>query len=88
MELRRERDQIVLELARSLGTDGLAACLGTTSTVADTMVERARGRLTDASPEIAVRRVESDPDRWREADCHYESLGRTVRLPGERSRRR
>jgi hypothetical protein len=84
LELRRERDRVVLDLARDLGTDGLAACLGTTVSVADTIVQRARGRMRDMRSTISARRLEPDRERWREADRHYETLGRRVRLPGER----
>ena len=80
-ELRRERDRVVLELAEKLGADGLARSLGTTSATAELMVLRARDRISAAPRQISARRMARDPDRWREADRHYEALGRSVRLP-------
>jgi len=83
-ELRRERDRIVLELARQLGTDGLARSLGTSPGTAETLVLRARGRIAAGPRRITARRTMRDPDRWGEADRHYEALGRSVRLPHDR----
>jgi hypothetical protein len=80
-ELRRERDLIVLELARKLGADGLADSLGTSATTTETLLGRVRGRIALEPAEFAARRITRDPDRWREADRHYEALGRSVRLP-------
>jgi hypothetical protein len=80
-ELRRERDRIVLDLAQSLGPEGLARSLGTTAATAELMVARARGRVSASPRLISARRAARDPDRWGEADRHYEALGRSVRLP-------
>jgi len=80
-ELRRERDRLVLDLSRSLGTDELARCLGTTPATTETLVQRARGRLSDSAGSVSARRMGRDPERWREADSHYEALGRNARLP-------
>ena len=80
-ELRRERDRIVLDLAEGLGPEGLARSLGTTPATAETLVQRSRARISAAPRQISARRVTGDPDRWGEADRHYEALGRSVRLP-------
>jgi hypothetical protein len=80
-ELRQERDRIVLDLADSLGAEGLARSLGTTSATAERLVERARGRVYATPGRISARRLARDADRWGEADRHYEALGRRVRLP-------
>ena len=65
----------------SLGTDGLARSLGTSAGTAETLVLRARGRISAGPRRITARRTTRDPDRWGEADRHYEALGRSVRLP-------
>ncbi len=80
-ELRRERDRIVLDLADQLGTGELARTLGTTAATAEALVGLARERASASTPQIAARRLGRDPDRWREADRHYEELGSTVRPP-------
>ncbi len=80
-ELRRERDRVVLDLAERLGTEGLARSLGTTAETAETLVRGARTRVSAAPGQISARRITGDPDRWGEADRHYELLGRSVRLP-------
>ena len=80
-ELRRERDRVVLEIAERLGTDELARSLGTTAATAETLVARARERVSVAPRQITARRLAYDPDRWREADRYYEALGRSVRPP-------
>lgn len=81
-ELRRERDRLVLDLSRSLGTEGLASCLDTSAATTEALVQRARGRLGGAGEEVVARRLTSGQDRWAEADRHYEALGR-IRLPFE-----
>jgi hypothetical protein len=86
-ELRHERDRLLVELAQSLGSDGVARAFGTNAATADTLVQRARGRLVGSNGEISARRVPSDPERWSEADRHYEALGRSVRLPDGPRRR-
>jgi len=80
-ELRQERDRIVLDLAESLGTDGLAKSLGTTAATAEMLVGRARGRVSATPGQISARRITGEADRWGEADRLYEALGRSVRLP-------
>lgn len=79
-ELRGERDRVVLDLADSLGLDGLAHSLGTSRATAETLVLQARERLSSGPGRITARRLPRDPDRWGEADRHYEALGRSVRL--------
>src|SRR5581483_8570873 len=79
--LRGERDRVVLDLADSLGLDGLARSLGTTRATAETLVARARERAAAGPRKIVARRASKDPDRWGEADRHYEELGRSARLP-------
>jgi tRNA A58 N-methylase Trm61 len=86
-DLRHERDRLVVDLAHSLGTDGLAQCFGTTAESAEKLVDRTRARLAGATAEISARRIAADPDRWREADRHYETLGRSFRLPASQSAR-
>jgi len=79
-DIRRERDRLVLDLADSLGAEGLARTLGTSLATAETMVLRAQARVSAAPRRITARRAQRDPERWGEADRHYESLGRSVRL--------
>jgi hypothetical protein len=80
-ELRGERDRVILDLADSLGLDGLAHSLGTTRATAETLVLRARERVASGPRRITARRISRDPERWSEADRHFEALGRSVRLP-------
>jgi len=89
-ELRRERDAIVVALARDLGERGLAAQLGVTEPVAGQLVAGARARLAGeayapAGGEFRARRLGVDPDRWADADAHYQALGSG---PALRDRRR
>lgn len=86
-ELRLERDRLLLDLARNLGTDDLARSFGTSAATAEQLVQRASRRLSGAEG-ISARRIARDPDRWREIDRYYESLGRSARLPGSRRRGR
>jgi hypothetical protein len=87
-ELRSERDRVLLDLAESLGLDGLAQSLGTSSATAEKLLAGARGRILAAPPAIAARRRSEEQDRWAEADRLYETLGRDARLPGEPRRAR
>jgi hypothetical protein len=80
-ELRRERDRVVLDLADRLGTEELARSLGTSFATAESLVRTARERVSVGPRRITARRVTRDPERWSEADRHYEALGRSVRLP-------
>jgi hypothetical protein len=79
-ELRRERDHLLLDLARGLGEQGLAERFGVTPAVLDMMLADARERLacatSAAEPGITARRGASGRDRWPDADAHYEALGR------------
>jgi hypothetical protein len=79
-ELRRERDGIVLALAKDLGEQGMAERLGVSRGVVEKLLADARARRdregpADAEPEIVVRRLGVDRERWAEADAHYEALG-------------
>ena len=78
-DLRRERDVVVLALARDLGARELAERMDVTHTAIDRLVEGARDRLgAGASSEesiIVARRLRADPDRWADADAHFEALG-------------
>jgi hypothetical protein len=78
-DLRRERDVLVLALARDLGERALAERMNVTRAAIDRLVEGARGRLdAGASCEermIVARRLRADPDRWADADAHFEALG-------------
>jgi hypothetical protein len=80
-ELRRERDHVVLDLADRLGTEELARSLGTSPETAETLVRRARERVSFAPRQISARRITRDPERWLEADRHFEALGRSERPP-------
>jgi hypothetical protein len=90
-EIRRERDHIMLSLARDLGAEGLAARLGTSDSVTETLLARARERLAhdrDGGPEeIAARRLGAGA-RWAEADRLYEELGRSEFFGARGPRRR
>src|SRR5438270_11519527 len=79
-ERRGERDRVVLEIAQSLGVEGLARSLGTSPETAEELVQRARARAAAAPREITARRAGRDPERWSEADRHFEELGRSARL--------
>ena len=78
-DLRRERDVVVLALARDLGARELAERMDVTHAAIDRLVEGARDRLAaGASYEqsmIVARRLRADPDRWADADAHFEALG-------------
>jgi hypothetical protein len=96
-ELRRERDGVVLALAKDLGELGLAERLGVSANVvakllADARARREREGCADAEQEIVVRRLGVDRERWAEADAYYEALGgapavRDRRTPFPRSSR-
>jgi hypothetical protein len=78
-DLRRERDVLVLALARDLGEHALAERLDLTRAAIDRIVEGARDRLgaraSSEEPMILARRLPADPDRWADADEHFEALG-------------
>jgi hypothetical protein len=79
-ELRRERDAIVVALARDFGEGGLAESLGVSGAVVGKLVAGARERLGEGpdgegEPQITVRRLGADSQRWAEVDAHYEALG-------------
>jgi hypothetical protein len=86
-ELRRERDVIVLRIARDLGEQGMAERLGVGRPVVDKLLADARNRLDATAspprgPEIAVRRLPPDGERFADADDHYEALGSASMLGG------
>jgi len=57
-----------------------------TQAAIDKLVEGARDRLgagaSSEEPMIVARRLGADPDRWADADAHFEALGsaRQIRL--------
>jgi hypothetical protein len=78
--VRRERDAILVALARDFGEGGLAESMGVSGAVVGKLVAGARERLGAAAsgeggPEITVRRLGTDSGRWAEVDAHYEALG-------------
>jgi hypothetical protein len=78
-DLRRERDVVLLALARDLGVRALAERMDVTQAAIERLVEGARDRLgAGPSPEetvIVARWLRADPDRWADADAHFEALG-------------
>ncbi len=89
-ELRRERDSVVLALAKDLGAQGMAERLGVSPRVVEKLLADARARRdregsTDAEQEIVVRRLGVDRERWAEADAHYEALGSAPALRDRRT---
>ncbi|HXR28214.1 MAG TPA: hypothetical protein VN772_01455 [Solirubrobacteraceae bacterium] len=85
-ELRRERDVLLLDLARDLGTEGLAERLGVTGPAVGRLLTDALDRLdADAPsprrPRIGGGRSGVGRDRWVDADVHYETLGRRTDSP-------
>jgi homoserine dehydrogenase len=89
-ELRRERDGIVLALAKDLGEQGMAERLGVSRRVVEKLLADARARReregpADAEPEIVVRRLGVDRERWAQADDHYEALGSAPELRDRRT---
>ena len=78
-DLRRERDAVVLALARDLGVRALAERMDLTQAAIGRLVEGARDRLGAGAsfeqPMIVARRLGADPGRWADADAHFEALG-------------
>ena len=78
-DLRRERDVVVLALARDLGERELAERMDLTHAAIDRLVEGARDRLgagvSSEESMIVARRLRADPNRWADADAHFEALG-------------
>ena len=78
-DLRRERDVVLLALVRDLGVRALAKRMDLTHAAIDRLVEGARDRLgagvCSEGPTIVARRLRADPDRWADADSHFETLG-------------
>jgi hypothetical protein len=78
-DLRRERDVLLLALARDLGERAFAERMDLTEAAIEKLVKCARDRLgAGASAEelmIRARRLRSDPQRWADADAHFAALG-------------
>jgi hypothetical protein len=74
-QLRRERDALVLSIAREHGEQGFAQQLGLTPAVAGKMLAGARERLAQDPPEILARRMGADRECFAAADAHFASLG-------------
>jgi len=76
-ELRRERDELVLAIARKGGERALVEQLDVTQENLGKLLAGARERLNGdgSSPTITIRRLSRDPDRWAELDSYYEALG-------------
>jgi hypothetical protein len=83
-ELRRERDVVVLALARDLGERALAERMDVTQAAIDRLVAGARDRLGarafSKETMIVARRLRADPNRWADADAHFEALGSGPRI--------
>ena len=87
-ELRRERDAVLLSIARDLGENSLASCMGVAPDVIGRLVADADSRLNanspSAEPAISARRLGAGDDRWADADAHYEALGSGPRITARR----
>ena len=81
-ELRRERDVVMLRIARDLGEGTLADGLHVTPAVVDKLVAAARARL-DTS-QITARRTSANRERWADVDTYYEALGSRPRISPRR----
>jgi hypothetical protein len=81
-ELRRERDAVVLGIARNLGEGALVEQLGVTPAVVDRLLVSARERLNTST--ITIRRMSANRDRWADVDTYYEALGSRPRLSPRR----
>jgi hypothetical protein len=84
--LRRERDVLVLSIARDIGELALAERLDVAQETVGRLVADARERLNAGSspkePIITARRLSRDPHRWAEIDTYYEALGARPELGG------
>jgi hypothetical protein len=78
-DLRRERDVVLLALARDLGERAFAERMDLTEAAIDRLVKGARDRVSAGAPceepMIIARRLGADPDRWADADAHFAALG-------------
>jgi hypothetical protein len=87
-ELRRERDVVVLAVAKDLGERALADRMGVAPDVIGKVVadahDRLDGSLPDARGAITARRLSSPGDRWADADAHYEALASGPQLTARR----
>ena len=83
-DLRRERDVLLLALARDLGERAFAERMDLTEAAIEKLVKCARDRLgAGASAEeqmISARHLRSDPERWADADAHFAALGRARQI--------
>jgi hypothetical protein len=83
-DLRRERDVLVLGLARDLGERALAERMDLPEAAIDKLVKCARDRLgagaSAEEPMIFARRLRADRDRWADADAHFAALGAAPRI--------
>jgi hypothetical protein len=78
-ELRRERDTLVLAIARDIGERALAERLEVPPETVGKLLGGAGNRLnvglSPTEPMITARRVSRDQHRWAEIDTYYEALG-------------
>jgi len=81
-ELRRERDVVVLGIARHLGEGALAEQLDVTPAVVDKLLASARERLDTST--ITIRRMSANRDRWADIDTYYEAVGSRPRASPQR----
>jgi hypothetical protein len=72
-ELRRERDVVMLGIARHLGEGALAEQLDVPPAMVDKLLASARERLNTST--ITIRRMGANRDRWADVDIYYEALG-------------
>jgi hypothetical protein len=87
-ELRCERDAVVLAIARDLGENRLASCMGVAPRVIGRVIADADSRFNassrSAEPAIRARRLGSGNHRWADADAHYEALGSGPQITARR----
>ena len=78
-ELRRERDTLVLAIARDIGEHALAERLEVPQQTVAKLLGDAGKRLnvgvSPTEPMITARRLSRDRHRWAEIDTYYEALG-------------
>lgn len=83
-DLRRERDVLLLALAKDLGERVFAERMDLTEAAIDKLVKCARDRLgafaSAEEPTISARHLRADPDRWADADAHFAALGRARQI--------
>jgi hypothetical protein len=78
-ELRRERDTLVLAIARDIGERALAERMEVQQETVGKLLGDAGNRLnvglSPTEPMITARRLSRDRHRWAEIDTYYEALG-------------